>query len=238
MLKSWKTCLGLSLLLTAPAFAQNGNETTIAANPSPATSADQIQITVMGIGSCPVLAPITVDENNVIRAEIRSDCPFIPPSPESFTLQETLDPLEEGMYQLQAVLPDDTLLATNALEVLGEGDCMPSPTVLCLNGNRFQVEVDFETPAGQTGEGLATELTDDSGVFTFFDADNVELIVKALDGCTSSFNSFWIFAAGLTNVRVEMTVTDVVSGMTKTYLNPLSTPFEPILDTRAFETCP
>ena len=238
MLRLWKPYLGLSLVLAVPALAQGGDGTVITADPNPATSAEQVEITITGFGACPVLAPITLEADNVIRAEIRTDCPFTPPPPEPFNLQQTLDPLDAGIYQLRLVLPDETILATDTLEVLGEGACIPSATVLCLNGNRFQVEVDFETPAGDTGQGQAAELTDDSGTFTFFDADNIELIVKALDGCNSSFNSFWIFAAGLTNVQVEMTVTDVVSGEVKTYTNPLRNPFAPILDTSAFLTCP
>ena len=65
----------------------------------------------------------------------------------------------------------------------------------------------------------------------------VEMVVKALNACT--FNSrFWVFAGGLTDVNVVMTVTDTLSGVVKTYTNPQSTAFQPILDTAAFATCP
>ncbi len=108
-----------------------------------------------------------------------------------------------------------------------------------LNGARFQVSAEWTTPEGQSGMGLGTQLTDETGFFTFFDDDNVELVVKVLDACDlAGFNSFWVFAAGLTNVEVTLTVTDTVSGQTNTYLNPLGQAFLPIQDTSAFATCP
>jgi hypothetical protein len=48
---------------------------------------------------------------------------------------------------------------------------------------------------------------------------------------------FWVFAAGLTDVEVEITVTDTVSGTWKSYRNPPHTAFLPIQDTLAFD-CP
>ncbi|MDY7092550.1 MAG: carboxypeptidase regulatory-like domain-containing protein [Acidobacteriota bacterium] len=121
-----------------------------------------------------------------------------------------------------------------------QGFCQPSATVLCLNSGRFAVEARWTTREGETGPGVAVNLpqADDSGYFWFFEEDNAEVLVKVLDGCGTSFNSFWVFAAGLTNVEVVLTVTDTVSTQQRTYTNPLRTPFQPIQDTRAFMTCP
>jgi hypothetical protein len=80
-------------------------------------------------------------------------------------------------------------------------------------------------------------LTDDSGVFTFFDAGNIEVQLKVLNACSFS-NRIWVFASGTTNVGVDITVTDTKTGTTKTYDNPLNQFFPPILDTSAFATCP
>jgi hypothetical protein len=44
----------------------------------------------------------------------------------------------------------------------------------------------------------------------------------------------WVFAAGMTNVNVVLTVTDTVTGATRTYENPLNTPFAPVQDVAAF----
>lgn len=108
---------------------------------------------------------------------------------------------------------------------------------LALQGGRFEVAAAFRTPQGETGIGHPVPLTDDSGYFWFFAAGNVELVVKVLDGCGTN-DRYWVFAAGLTNVEVEITVTDTGADETETYLNPLGTSFQPILDTAAFDTCP
>jgi hypothetical protein len=41
----------------------------------------------------------------------------------------------------------------------------------------------------------------------------------------------------MTNVEVTMTVTDTVTGVSRTYTNPGGTPFAPIQDVAAFQ-CP
>jgi hypothetical protein len=58
-----------------------------------------------------------------------------------------------------------------------------------------------------------------------------------LNACTLN-SRFWVFAGGLTNVRVVMTVTDTQTGTVKTYTNPQGVAFQPIQDTSAFATCP
>lgn len=235
MYKSWILCLCFALLLTVPALAQTGEETTISVSPNPATTVENLTISVSGEGACPVFGDITV-EGAVLRVEISTECPFAPPTP--FTIETTVEPLPAGSYEVRLVLPDDTLLATTQLEVVDQGICVASDTVLCLNDRRFQVEVEFSAPNGQAGSGQARPFTDDSGLFTFFNDDNVELIVKVLDGCDTQFESYWVFSAGLTNVAVEITVTDTQTDLVKTYTNPQGQVFESMLDTRAFETCP
>jgi hypothetical protein len=114
--------------------------------------------------------------------------------------------------------------------------CTPSATNLCLGDGRFQVSTSFRTPAGLTGQGQAVTLTDDTGYFWFFSPTNVEMLLKTLDGCSTD-EAFWVFGGGLTDVRVGLTVTDTLTGQTKTYANPQNTPFQPIQDTSAFSTC-
>jgi hypothetical protein len=115
--------------------------------------------------------------------------------------------------------------------------CAPGNTRLCLGGSRFQVEAQWTLPNGDSGAGRAVPLTSDTGYFWFFDSTNVEMVIKVLNGCGAS-NRYWVFAGGLTDVRVRITVTDTLRGVTKQYTNPQGTAFQPIQDTGAFATCP
>ncbi len=116
------------------------------------------------------------------------------------------------------------------------GSCVPGDTRLCLNDGRFQVEAQW-TANGTSGAGHAVPMTADTGYFWFFAATNVEAVIKVLDACT--FNQrYWVFAGGLTNVRVHLTVTDTRTGAVKTYDNPQGTAFRPVQDANAFASCP
>jgi heme/copper-type cytochrome/quinol oxidase subunit 2 len=122
-----------------------------------------------------------------------------------------------------------------AQAVPASSDCS-TDAALCLTQGRFLVEAAWRTASGASGPGHAVALTADSGYFWFFDASNIELVVKTLDACAVN-DHFWFFAAGLTNVEVVITVTDASSGEVRTYTNALGTPFEPIQDTAAFADC-
>jgi hypothetical protein len=114
--------------------------------------------------------------------------------------------------------------------------CTPSPTAMCLNANRFRLEATWQSSSA-SGTANVNKLTDDTGYFWFFASSNVEVVVKVLNGCGLN-NRYWLFAAGLTDVRVTVVVTDTKTGQVKTYTNPLGTAFAPIQDTAAFATCP
>lgn len=118
--------------------------------------------------------------------------------------------------------------------------CVPSATAMCLNNNRFKVEATFRTATIPTSAAQAVKLTDDTGYLWFFSSSNVEILVKVLNACTfPGAPRYWVFAAGLTNVEVTITVTDTKSpGLPRTYFNPLNRPFPPVQDTDAFATCP
>ncbi|MCP3964250.1 MAG: hypothetical protein GY719_40995 [bacterium] len=115
--------------------------------------------------------------------------------------------------------------------------CVPTSTSLCLNQGRFRAEVLWTDAQGQTDFGQGVPITGDTGYFWFFDSDNVELVVKVLDACVEPFQRFWVFAGGLTDVRAVLTITDTATGDIEIYDNPLGTPFAPITDTDAFDTC-
>lgn len=110
--------------------------------------------------------------------------------------------------------------------------CVESATRLCLNGGRFAVESSWKDFSGNTGTGRAVRLTGDTGYFWFFDDDNVELVLKVLDGRPVN-GRFWVFYGALSSVEYTITITDTVTGMTKTYRNP-SGRLASVADTGAF----
>jgi hypothetical protein len=115
--------------------------------------------------------------------------------------------------------------------------CAPGGTALCLGNGRFAVEVDWQTPGGQSGTGTPVSLSADTGYFWFFNDANVEMVIKVLDACGVN-GRFWVFAGGLTDVETTIRVTDTATGAVETYTNPQGTAFRPIQDTGAFPTCP
>ncbi|MDP6581208.1 MAG: hypothetical protein QF681_11170 [Vicinamibacterales bacterium] len=116
-----------------------------------------------------------------------------------------------------------------------DSDCFDKD-VLCLNDNRFKIEVDWTT-SNRSGAAVLLASGFDTGIFYFFNPDNTELVVKLLDGCEAN-NHFWLFAAAATDVGYDLTVTDTDTGAVKTYTNPRGTAAPVVTDTTAFATCP
>ena len=149
-----------------------------------------------------------------------------------------LDPATLYQFRLRARNANGSSPYSNTASATtfgGSGDCVPSATAMCLNGDRFRVHATFDT-GEHAGAAQVVELTSDTGYLWFFADTNVELIVKVLDAC--GFNDrYWVFMGGLTNVNTVITVTDTETGASKTYTNPQGTAFKPIQDTGAFATC-
>jgi hypothetical protein len=118
-----------------------------------------------------------------------------------------------------------------------QGACVSDADTLCLRGGRFEVETTFATADGTSGPAQRVPLTADTGYFSFFDPSNVEVVIKVLDGCAIN-QRFWVFAAGLTDTNVRLTVRDTATGQVRQYESPLGSAFQPIQDTSAFATCP
>jgi hypothetical protein len=119
----------------------------------------------------------------------------------------------------------------------GSAACVPSSTAMCLLNGRFRVEATWQKPNGDSGPGRVVQLTPDSGYLWFFSPNNVEMITKVLGACGINQHQ-WVFSGGLTNVQVDLTITDTQTGAVQSYRNPLNAPFQPIQDTGAFSTCP
>ena len=111
--------------------------------------------------------------------------------------------------------------------------CASDANTLCLNGGRFQVEVSARAPSDATSHlASAVGITPDSGAFWFFSGNNLDLLVKVLDG--RSFNGkMWVFIGAASNIEYTVTVTDTVTNAVRTYFNPQGT-LASIADIQAF----
>jgi hypothetical protein len=116
--------------------------------------------------------------------------------------------------------------------------CVADAQTLCLNQGRFRAEVDWKIAGGDLGVGNVVVTSDTSGLLTFFDPGNYEVIVKVLNGCSESIPGYWVFLAGATNVQYVVTVTDTQTGAVKAYFNPLNHSAAAVTETGAFATCP
>jgi hypothetical protein len=97
--------------------------------------------------------------------------------------------------------------------------CGGGVSQLCLRDDLFGVFVEWTNPrTGVSGVGHAIPMTGDTGGFWFFDEDNVELMVKVLDGRRVN-GHWWVFYAGLSDVEYTLTVHSAFSDPV-TYTNP------------------
>lgn len=89
-----------------------------------------------------------------------------------------------------------------------------------LGGGRFEVRVDWTDPrTGEKGTGRMQALSEDTATAWFFRQDNVELLVKVLDGRPLN-GHFWVFYASLTDLQYTLRVLDRVSGDERSYDKP------------------
>jgi hypothetical protein len=101
-----------------------------------------------------------------------------------------------------------------------EASCAPGSGTLCLLDRRFAVSVTWMNQfAGTSGAGRAKSLSDLSGLFTFTDPTDVELVLKVVPFS----DRIAFYYAALSDFAYEITVTDTRSGTVKTYINPAGT---------------
>jgi hypothetical protein len=83
----------------------------------------------------------------------------------------------------------------------------PTDTVDLLG--RYRVGISWRAPDGATGTAKPVAGgSEESALFSFFDADNWEVMVKVLDGCAINGNR-WIFLSAATDVEFTLTVEDL-----------------------------
>lgn len=120
--------------------------------------------------------------------------------------------------------PSDVAAATPP--ATAPGSCVADEGAICLLDDRFRVSVQWRNQYGNgetgIGHGAVFPGSDRSGTFWFFSQDNVELIVKVLDGTTIN-DYYWTFYGALSDVEYWVTVFDTTDGASRTYYNA---PFE------------
>ena len=120
-------------------------------------------------------------------------------------------------------------------------DCFIQELLACLStgpfDGRFHVWVVVWTSEGlRPARRRNVDLGQDSTLFYFFDENNVEMLIKVLDGCAIN-EHFWVFAAAATDLRYEINVWDSQTGALARYTNPPATVPLAIADTKAFAVC-
>ncbi len=103
------------------------------------------------------------------------------------------------------------------------GACREGSEYLCLRDGRFEVRAHWSKPDDDAGYGagaaVPVDISDESGLFWFFEPENIELVVKVLDGRTIN-GSYWVFFGALSDVEYWITVRDATGGERQTYHNP------------------
>ncbi|MXX76578.1 MAG: hypothetical protein F4210_11855 [Holophagales bacterium] len=111
--------------------------------------------------------------------------------------------------------------------------CEPGPTALCLQDGRYRVTLDWSGPAGSGDAArVADARTSEAGLFFFFAPENLEVLVKVLDGCEVN-GHYWVSAASATDMGLDLVVRDVRSGAERRYTKTAGEPAA-FRDTSAF----
>lgn len=117
------------------------------------------------------------------------------------------------------------------------GPCTADAETLCLRG-RFRVRAAWKSADGRSGAAKVQPVpASDSGLLWFLTPDNLELLVKVLDGCAGNARH-WVFVGPATNFQYLLTVTDMGTGAVRVYFNPQGISPQAVTDTTAFAGCP
>ncbi len=149
---------------------------------------------------------------------------------------------EPGFYEVTLTVSDGTTTSTAKQVFLVEasdpaGTCVSDAETLCLRDSRYSVAVEWRTADGKSGDGsVVHEGTNDSGLFTFFNLENWEVLIKVLDGCALN-GHVWVYGASTTDLGYVIRVTDTATGTVQEYRNEPGLPAPAITDGRAFPAC-
>jgi hypothetical protein len=128
-----------------------------------------------------------------------------------FSLLKTLE-AGFGLPCLNHACDADVMTMSDLFAPIPPAQVVPAPPA------RFRATVTWTAANGETGAGNLTNITAETKGFWFFSPDNIDLVVKVLDGRAVN-GKFWVFYGSLTNVQYTLTVTDTLTGTQKTYTN-------------------
>jgi hypothetical protein len=145
------------------------------------------------------------------------------PQPTAASMQGLCTVVEQGGAAAGPCRIDPTIqLPPVDTRIRDRAVCVPNSETLCLNGGRFEVKVVSTDFGGVERNGKTVPQTADTGAFWYFSPDNLELMIKVLDGRQIN-GHYWVFYGSLSDVEFDITVTDTQTGVVKTYHNPPST---------------
>jgi hypothetical protein len=133
----------------------------------------------------------------------------------------TMPALSPGLKTVEFVVESDVLASLSFT--------VAEPVATVFLGERFRVGLSWQDRAGVVQQAQATRLTEESAAFTFFDAANVEVVVKILDGRGVN-GHFWVFAASMTDLPYTLTVTEYLGSYCDLAGSPL-----PVCPTRVYQ---
>ena len=146
---------------------------------------------------------------------------------------------EPGFYEVTLWVSDGVTESTASRTFLVEasvraGFCVADRETLCLQDSRYSVVVEWRKADGESGAGSVVHAgTNDSGLFTFFNSENWEILIKVLDGCALN-GHVWVYGASTTDLGYTIRVTDTVADVAKEYTNEPGQPAGAITDGVAF----
>lgn len=155
----------------------------------------------------------------------------------------TVDTPADGASDEKPARPGQPPVQTESVLPAVVYGCASSATTLCIDDTsgdkRFAVTVDWATAQGGGASGHGNAISTASlgisrgGLFWFFGADNPEMLVKVLNGCSIN-GKYWIFYSAGTNVGLTTRVADTKSGTVQTFTNPDLNAAQPVANTAGF----
>ena len=157
---------------------------------------------------------------------------------------EGLAPGASYRFRVAALGGDGTALSGTARFTLAEPppdgattNCVPTGNVATL-ADGYDVRMCVEMPSGAQVDASNYHLESTaSGLLYFFDRDNVEVLVKVLDGCAINGHR-WVFIAPVTTLAFHLEVVERSTGNVFTHRNPRSVTAATVSDTTAFACDP